>query len=109
MFSLRSRLLSLLMLASAAAPLSAAEKIVEATDDERTFSVRSRLKVEGTLLTAGVDGKSTSLKTTVDGKLTYLERRLPPGGRDAEALRSMRNYQLAEAEIAVGEIGRAHV
>lgn len=103
MFSLRSRLLSLVMLASAAAPLSAAEKIAEATDDERTFSVRSRLKVEGTLLTAGVDGKSTSLKTTVDGKLTYLERRLPPGGRDAEALRSMRNYQLAEAEIAVGD------
>lgn len=86
-----------------ARPVSAGIKLEESFDDERTFSVRSRLKVEGTTLTAGTDGKASSLKTNVDGKLTYLERRLPPGGREAEALRSLRSFQLAEAEITVGD------
>lgn len=91
------------LLIAAVWPLHAAEKINESPDDTRTFSIRARLKVEGTIQTAGIDGKSSSLKTAVDGKLTYLERRLPPGGREAEALRAMRAYQLAEAEITVGD------
>ncbi len=100
---LRCFALPCLLSIAAALPLSAADKIGESADDARTFSVRSRLKVDGTISTAGAEGKATSLKLAVDGKLTYLERRLPPGGRDAEALRSMRNYQLAEADITVGD------
>lgn len=103
MYVLRCFALPCFMLLSVTLSLTAAEKIGESADDVRTFSVRSRLKVDGTILTAGAEGKASSLKLSVDGKLTYLERRLPPGGRDAEALRAMRNYQLAEAEITVAD------
>ncbi len=77
--------------------------LTESADDTRTFAVRTRLKVEGTIQTAGADGKTSSLKTVVDGKLSFLERRLPAGGRDADALRSIRYYELAEADITVAD------
>ena len=67
--------------------LTAAE-LTEPASDKRTFSVRSRLQVAGTIQTATPGGKSIGLKMNVDAKLSYLERRLPSGGKEAESLRS---------------------
>lgn len=75
----------------------------ESADDERAFSVQCKVKVEGNSQTAGIDGKKTSLPLKVSADLRFLERRLPPGGREAESLRSVRNYELAEAEITVAD------
>lgn len=69
--------------------------------DTRTFNVNSTVKVEGQLETAIQTGKARSLKLDVEGKIQYLERRLPGTGRDAEALRSVRYYELATAKIDV--------
>lgn len=79
-----------------------AAKLTESASDKRTFSVRSRLQVSGTIQTATPGGKSIGLKMKVDAKLSYLERRLPSGGKGAESLRSMRKYDIAEAVIDVG-------
>lgn len=73
----------------------------EPIQDARTFKVDSTIKVEGQLETAIKSGKARSLELNVDGKLLYLERRLPGTGRDAEAFRSLRYYEEATATIDV--------
>lgn len=75
----------------------------EAPSDDRVYSVRCRLQVDGTLSTAARQGQSIALKMKVDGRLSYLERRLAAAGRDSHTLRSVRSYELAEANIDVGE------
>lgn len=70
-------------------------------DDDRVFSVRCRLEVSGDLQTAAPDSKGVTLPLKVDGRLSFLERRLPAGGKDAEAFRSARSYQVGEARIEV--------
>ncbi len=70
-------------------------------DDERVFSVRCRLEVAGDLQTAAPDSKGVTLPLKVDGRLSFLERRLPAGGKDAEAFRAARSYQVGEARIEV--------
>lgn len=82
--------------------LAAAVTMTEPASDKRTFSVRSRLQVEGRIQTATPGGKSIGLNMKVDARLSYLERRLPSAGKGAEALRSMRKYDVAEATIDVG-------
>ncbi|WP_299461652.1 hypothetical protein [uncultured Gimesia sp.] len=73
----------------------------ESNTDSRTFNVNSTIKVDGLLETAIKSGQSRTLKLDVEGKLQYLERRLPGKGRDAEALRSLRYYESATANIDV--------
>lgn len=93
-------------------PLSAEPvSISEPATEQRVFSVRCRLQVNGNIETtaqptAASDAKITTekpagLKLNVDGKFSFLERRLPAGGQDADAFRSLRRYQLAEAEITI--------
>ncbi|MBI1310376.1 hypothetical protein GC176_03640 [bacterium] len=70
-------------------------------DDDRAFSVRCRLEVAGDLQTAAPDSKGVTLPMKADARLSFLERRLPAGGKDAEAFRSVRSYQVGEARIEV--------
>lgn len=76
-------------------------KFSEPVKDTRTFNVASTINVEGQLETAIKSGKARSLKLDVEGNLQYLERRLPGTGRDAVALRSLRYYESATANIDV--------
>ena len=92
---------------TAAEPISVSEPATE----QRVFSVRARLQVNGQIETtsqpAAASGqkttteKPTGLKLAVDGKFSFLERRLPAGGQDADAFRALRRYQLAEADITI--------
>ncbi len=91
----------------AAEPIS----VSEPATDQRVFSVRARLQVSGNIETSSQpvaaagqkpdDQKPTGLKLNVDGKFSFLERRLAAGGQDADAFRALRRYQLAEAEITI--------
>ncbi len=93
-------------------PLAAESiSVSEPATEQRVFSVRARLQVSGQIETsappasapngkAGAD-TSTGLKLDVDGKFSFLERRLPAGGQDADAFRALRRYQLAEADITI--------
>jgi len=92
---------------TAAGPIS----ISESATEQRVFSVRCRLQVDGNIETTAQPSadsnakkeaeKSSNLKLNVDGKFSFLERRLPAGGQDADAFRALRRYQLAEADITI--------
>lgn len=92
---------------NAADPIS----VSEPASEQRVFSVRARLQVNGQIETssqpADANGqkaaaaKPAGLKLNVDGKFSFLERRLPAGGQDADAFRALRRYQLAEADITI--------
>lgn len=84
-------------------PVLADAVLNEPASDDRVYSVRCRLQVEGTLSTATGQGQTSALDLKVDGRLSYLERRLTAAGRDSHTLRSVRSYGTAEAEIDVGE------
>lgn len=85
--------------------------VSEPASEQRVFSVRARLQVNGQIETssqpADANGqkaaaaKPAGLKLNVDGKFSFLERRLPAGGQDADAFRALRRYQLAEADITI--------
>lgn len=91
----------------AAEPISISEPATE----QRVFSVRCRLQVSGHIETSSqptaapkeksADKTQAGLKLDVDGKFSFLERRLPAGGQDADAFRALRQYQLAEADITI--------
>lgn len=76
-------------------------ELKEPPGDTRTWRVNARLKVDGTLTTPAIEGKTNELSLKVDGTFTYSERRLPGAGRDAKALRSARRYESASASIQV--------
>ncbi len=92
---------------NAAEPIS----VSEPASEQRVFSVRARLQVNGQIETssqpADANGqkaaaaKPAGMKLNVDGKFSFLERRLPAGGQDADAFRALRRYQLAEADITI--------
>lgn len=75
--------------------------LAEPATDARVFSVRSRLTVEGSINTSSPGMPPSELRMKVDGKLSYLERRIAPAGKDADSLRSVRYYQVADAAIDV--------
>ena len=86
----------------------AAVQLRESPEDDRKYSVHCRLKVDGRLQTATPDGKAIGLNLGVAATLQYQERRLPSGGQDAESLRSVRHYQVAEASIDIGDRKTKH-
>lgn len=87
------------------AVVSAAEKytLAEPADDARVFRVELRPEVKGQLDTSTGDGKLLAHDLAVQATLRYLERRLSGTGRDAEAFRSLRKYEDADAQINVSK------
>lgn len=91
-----------LLLVLSAGRISAAGVSMKGTaDDDRVFSVRCRLEVAGDLETAAPESDAVQLPLKADARLSFLERRLPAGGKDAQALRAVRSYQVSEARISV--------
>ena len=86
------------------APAAAAEAVSLTEDytNPREFSVSVDLKVTGKMQASAGDKKTAiNMDLKVDADLEYDERRLPPAGRDARALRSVRFYRNAHADIKV--------
>lgn len=74
----------------------------EPLDDNRVFGVGFRVDVNGTLSTLGADNTPKPLELAVSAALSYRERRVVGPGRDAEALRTVRDYEVSTSEITVG-------
>jgi hypothetical protein len=98
-----------LVLAWAAITLSAAslraESITLTADagDARPVKVDSRVSTQGKVLTAGGDGKTISHNLAAEAEFSFVERRLAPGGRDAQALRAAREFSTARVKTVVGD------
>jgi hypothetical protein len=73
-------------------------KLEEPVDDVRIYGVGTRVNITGQLQTAP---KAPHLSQTVSAALSYRERRLLGPGSDAESFRSVREYEIAEADISV--------
>ena len=83
------------------APVRPKYSFSEDPADARVFRVNSRLDVTGQLETALAPGRSQTLPLEVHATHIYRERRLEGTGRGAETLRSVREYEQAEATIKV--------
>lgn len=96
-----SSVLSLVSLSAASVVRAESFPVDEPTSDTRVFKVSAKQVISGSLETSLSNGKSQALPLTVEAIQKYLERRLPAAGREAEAFRSLRSYQVAEASIDV--------
>jgi hypothetical protein len=94
-------LLCVALASSAAAAEGESYRLEEPAGRSAVWRVETRLNVRGELRTPEPGGKLRPLPLKVDANLRYLERRLPGAGRDAESLRSLRQYERAEADITV--------
>jgi hypothetical protein len=82
-------------------------KLEEATTDQRVFRVESQVQTRGKLIVSEGAGKTQSLPIESTAAFRFNERRLPPAGRDALALRAVREFEAAamNAKVAGGETG----
>lgn len=74
----------------------------EPLDDTRVFGVGFRVDVNGKLSTLDADNKPLALDLAVSAAISYRERRVVGPGRDAEALRTVRDYEVSNSDITVG-------
>ena len=75
----------------------------ESPANAMVFQVSAELDVRGTLKTAADKDKILDLELAVNANFDYRERRLPGAGRDAAKLRSLREYNRAQAAITVNK------
>ena len=78
-------------------------RLEEPVTDRRPFNVSIRMTVAGEVEFALGDGKSAKQPLEVEATVGYRERRLSGTGRDAQALRSLREYDKPQARIKIGE------
>lgn len=79
----------------------------EPADDFRVFGIGARIEVIGQVQTQDEKAQAKSLPLKLNAGISFRERRLLGPGRDAEALRSIREYEQTTADIVVaGEASR---
>lgn len=78
-------------------------KLNEPETDVRVRRVASEVHTSGTFYFNGGGGKTVSHEVEAVAAFRYRERRLLPGGRDARALRAIRELSLATAHTRVGD------
>jgi len=76
-------------------------RLAESYSDGRTFTVQSTITNGGKVQAAKSDGTKDELELKATVSFEYLSRRLPPSGRDAEALREAREFQKAQLSTEV--------
>ena len=86
-------------------PFATAEpvKLEQPYTDKRPFSVQIKVQSSGHLFTSRSGGQSERHTMTAAATYEFIERRLPPGGRDAQALRAVRDFQTARMEMLVSD------
>lgn len=105
-----SRSLTFALTCLVASALAAADKyrLEEPVDDARVFGVGLRLDVHGKVQTRGEENKTVNLTMSATAAISYRERRLLGPGTDAEALRSVRDYEQAQVDIAIEDEKTSH-
>lgn len=94
---------------SLAASAQAADKVTleESTSDARTYAVSQAMRLTGTLSAPRPMAEPLKLKMNARASHAFVERRLPGRGRDAKALRALREYRYAKTETAIGSNHRS--
>ena len=76
----------------------AATSLHEPEGPERTVQVSVTVTTTGSVFTAGGQEKSQKHPIEAEARFRFRERRLPSGGRDANALRAAREFEIAQLE-----------
>ncbi len=76
-------------------------RLAETYTDTRVFSTQSTITTAGKVQAAKADGSKEDLELSATVNFDYLSRRLPPAGRDAEALREIREFRTAQLATKV--------
>lgn len=88
----------------AASPVRAdPHRLSEPSTDTRTFQVESEVITKGKLITPAAGGTSTDLPFESGAKFRFRERRLASAGRDALALRAVREFEMAMMKANIRE------
>ena len=84
-------------------PLSATAAITlrEPEGSDRVTQASLTVTTTGSVFTAGGKEKSQKLPIEAQARFKFRERRLPSGGRDAAALRSAREFEVAELQTTI--------
>ncbi|MCA9070166.1 MAG: hypothetical protein KDA84_14635 [Planctomycetaceae bacterium] len=93
------------LIGGATRPVLADEEysLEESPTNGLVYRVSAEVDVRGKLQTTASKEKTLDLDLAVEASFDYRERRLPGAGRDAEALRSLRQYRQAQAAITVNK------
>lgn len=78
-------------------------QIHEANEGARCFSVSTEIKTQGKVRTVAAPGKTQDLPLQSTAAFAFRERRLGPAGRDARALRAVRDFTAARVTAKVGD------
>lgn len=78
-------------------------KLEQPSSDRRPFTVRVDVQTGGHVFTSRSGGKSERHTMNAVAAFEFIERRLPPAGRDAQALRAVRDFQNARVEMQVSD------
>lgn len=78
-------------------------KLEEPETDNRVRLVAAEVRTAGTFYFNAPANQTASHDVESVAAFRYRERRLPPGGRDAPALRALRDFDLATAHTRVGD------
>lgn len=92
---------ALLLTAVFPAVLSAGVLLQEPESSDRTVQVSVSVTTTGSVFTAGSASKSQKHPLTANARFRFRERRLPPGGRDASALRAIREFETAQVTTSI--------
>ena len=79
----------------------AATTLLEPEGSERTVQVSVTVTTTGSVFTAGGKEKSQKHPIEAEARFRFRERRLPSGGRDANALRAAREFEIAQLETTI--------
>ena len=92
-----------LLMAAAAGEAAAFEAVTlaEPATDTRVRLVATEVRTTGKVYTNAGNGKTSEHPLQAVAAFRYRERRLPPGGRDAESLRALREFELATMQTRV--------
>ncbi len=78
--------------------LSAAVRLSEEPQDSRVFVIQTEARMQGELISSAGKGKTTRLPINFTANFLFRERKLPPAGRDALALRAAREFETARMQ-----------
>jgi hypothetical protein len=78
-------------------------KLEQPSSDDRPFRVKIDIQTNGHVYTSRAGGKSERHTLNAVAHFDFVERRLPPAGREAAALRSARDFLTARMDTQVSD------
>lgn len=94
---------AVLVAAAWPAALCAGVTLQEPESSDRTVQVSVSVTTTGAVFTAGSASKSQKHPLSANARFRFRERRLPPGGRDANALRAIREFEVAQVTTSISD------